>query len=57
MADKYSPTGQQSEPCLATVSCDDYEVNWNRQTDRQKDGQTDGQDHVLSQADTLTKKQ
>ena len=28
---------------------DDYEANWNRWTD-------DGQDHVLSQADALTKK-
>ena len=27
---------------------DDYEANWNRMTD--------GQDHVLSQADALTKK-
>ena len=32
---------------LATTSRDDYEANWNRQTD--------GQDHVLSQAAALTK--
>ena len=39
------------------------ETNWNRQADRQVDRQadrqvdrqTDGHDHVLSQADTLTK--
>ena len=33
------------------MSCDDYEANWNGQTDRQEDGQG----HVLSQADSLTK--
>ena len=33
------------------------EANWNRQSDRHADRQTDGQDHVLSQADALTKKQ
>ena len=32
--------------------CDDCEANWNGQTDRR----TDRQDHVLSQADALTKK-
>ena len=31
------------------------EANWNGQADRQTDRQTDGQDHVLSQADALTK--
>ena len=44
---------------LAT-SRDDYEATWNRQADRQTDRptdrQTDGQDHVLSQADALTKR-
>ena len=30
------------------TSLDDFEANWNRMTD--------GQDHVLSQADALTKK-
>ena len=44
-----APWGQQSEHCLATTSQDDYEANWNIWTD-------DGQDHVLSQADALTKK-
>ena len=42
---------------------DDSEANWNRQADRQTGGQadrqtdrqTDGQDHILSQADALTK--
>ena len=34
------------------MSRNDSEANWNRRTDRQ----TDGQDHVLSQADALTKK-
>ena len=32
--------------------CDDYEANWNRQAGRQ----AGAQDHVLSQADALTKK-
>ena len=32
------------------------EANWNRWTDRQADRQTEEQDHVLSQADALTKK-
>ena len=31
------------------------EANWNRQADRQTGRQTDGKDHVLSQADALTK--
>ena len=30
-------------------------ANWNRRTDRQADRQTGEQDHVLSQADALTK--
>ena len=38
---------------------DDSEANWNGQADgqadRQADRMTDGQDHVLSQADALTK--
>ena len=33
------------------MSREDYEANWNRPTD----GQTDGKDHILSQADALTK--
>ena len=33
------------------MSRKDYEANWNRL----KDGQTDGKDHILSQADALTK--
>ena len=33
----------------AVVRVDIYEANWNRRT-------ADGQDHVLSQADALTKK-
>ena len=40
---------QLSERRLATTLQDDYEANWNR-------GRDDGQDHILSQADTLTKK-
>ena len=46
------PRGQQSERRLATTSSDDSEANWNGQEDRM----TDGQDHLLSQADALTKK-
>ena len=42
------------------VNLTSLQANWNRQTgrqaDRQADRQTDGQNHVLSQADTLTKK-
>ena len=34
------------------MSHNDSEANWNRQADRPDDGQ----DHVLSQADALTKK-
>ena len=45
---KIGPRGQQSECRLATMSHDDSEGNWNRRTD--------GKDHVLSQADALTKK-
>ena len=44
---KMVPRGQYSEHRLATMSRNDYEASWNRQTD--------GQDHVLSQADALTK--
>ena len=33
------------------TSWDNYEANWNRQADRR----TNGQDHILSQADALTK--
>ena len=51
MDQKMAPRGQQLECCLATALCD-YEANWNRRTDRQ----TGGQDHVLNQADALTKK-
>ena len=52
---RMAPWGQQSERRLATTSCNDYEANWNRQTGRQTDRRTGGQDHVLSQADALTK--
>ena len=38
---------------IENVSIDNSEANWNRRTDRQ----ADGQDHVLSQADALTKTQ
>ena len=48
-----APRGQQSERHLAMPSCGDYEANWNRQAG----GQADAQDHVLSQADALTKKE
>ena len=45
--------------CIVTETS--QEANWNRQADRQADrrtgGQADTQDHVLSQADTLTKNQ
>ena len=41
------PLGQYSEHRLATMSPEDYEANWN--------GQADTQDHILSQADALTK--
>ena len=47
-----APRGQQSERRLATTTRDDSEANWNRRTG----GQADAQDHVLSQADALTKK-
>ena len=50
------PRGQHSERRLATTSRNNYEANWNRRTDGQADRQTDGKDHVLSQADALTKK-
>ena len=40
---KMAPRRQQSEHCLATMSHDDYEANWNRQKDRHNDRQTDGQ--------------
>ena len=36
---------------LPSYECNVYEANWNGQTDRQ----ADGHDHVLSQADPLTK--
>ena len=49
---KMAPRGQQSERRLATTTLDDSEANWNRRTG----GQADAQDHVLSQADALTKK-
>ena len=48
---KMAPWGQQSEHRLTTTSHDDYEANWNRRPG----AQTGGQDHVLSQADALTK--
>ena len=38
------------------MSHNNSEANLNRQADRQADRMTDGQDHVLSQADALTKK-
>ena len=50
-----APRGQKSERRLATLLCDDYAANWNRQTGKQTDRQADAQDHVLSQADALTK--
>ena len=49
---KMAPPEQQSERRLATTSHNDSEANWNM---RQADRQTGGQDHVLSQAGTLTK--
>ena len=36
---------------VATTSHYNYEANWNGRTD----GEADGQDHVLGQADALTK--
>ena len=48
---KMAPRGQYSERRIATISRNNSEVNWNGQTG----GQEDGQDHVLSQADALTK--
>ena len=48
---KMAPRGQQSERRLDMTSLNDFKANWNRRTG----GQTDGQDHVLSQADALTK--
>ena len=43
---KRAPRGQQSERCLATTSHNDYEVNWNRQTDRHTDRLTHRQTHI-----------
>ena len=40
---------------VSIVTQTSQEANWNGQADRQTDRQTDGQDHVLSQADALTK--
>ena len=37
---------------VSIVTQTSQEANWNRQTDRR----TDGKDHVLREADTLTKK-
>ena len=48
LVQKMAPQGQQSELRLATTLCDNYEANWNGQTDRRKS-------HVLSQADALNK--
>ena len=55
--DKMAPWGQYSERRLATMSLDNSEANWNRRTGGQEDGRTDRQNHVLSQADALTKNQ
>ena len=41
------PRGQYSEHHLATMSRDGYKANWNKRTGKQ--------DHVLSQADAVTK--
>ena len=46
-----APQGQKSEHRISMTAHKDYEADWNRQTNRQ----TDGQDHVWSQADSLTK--
>ena len=48
-----APWGQQSERHLATTSYNDMKLTG---TGGQADGQTGEQDHVLSQADALTKK-
>ena len=53
--EKMAPRGQKSERCLATMSGNNSKANWNGQTGGQTGGQNDGQDHVLSQADALTK--
>ena len=36
--------GPQSERRLATLICNDFEANWNRQTGKQ----ADAQDHILT---------
>ena len=41
---------------ISIVNKTSQEANWNERTGRQTGRQTDGQDHVLSQADALTKK-
>ena len=41
---------------ISIVNKTSQEANWNGWTGRQAGRQTDGQDHVLSQADALTKK-
>ena len=40
---------------ISIVNKTSQEANWNGWTGREADRQTDGIDHVLSQADTLTK--
>ena len=41
---------------ISIVNKTSQEANWNGRSGRQTGRQTDGQDHVLSQADALTKK-